>query len=252
MGLRIDHIVVVGDLQRHAQALRASGWVGEDGGHHEESPTRNVIVAIDDSSYVELLDFSRAWLRPLLRLLSKTPLWRIVLSRRPMHERLFLSALTLRSGPAMFAFAIDDLESFVSRAASRGLILGDPVHMSRRRPDGSRVEWSLVVSPHPDLPFFLQDRTARSARVPTIAPTFSDSIRAVRMAVPDVQTTTGRYETLFGVLPAETSEGTIQFDRGGVCVEIVPGQRDSAPTLDCELRSGHRLSALLGCGSECP
>jgi len=243
--LRFDHIVVVGNVNHNATALRAAGLVVEDGGRHEADPTHNLLAALDDASYVELIDFSRAWLRPSLRLLSHTPLWRLLLSGRSLAERVFLSALTLRSGPVTYAFAVDDLESFVSSAASRGLVLADPVRMSRLRPDGVRIEWSLAVSPHLDLPFFIQDHTARLTRLPGTRPKSPDSVRVLQVAVSNILTTTERYAALFDTTPTMGSEGASKFQVGGICVEIIQGTTGPTPAIDCELCSGRHLSALL-------
>jgi hypothetical protein len=243
--LRFDHIVVAGNLVRNARALRAAGFTLEDGGGHDAAPTRNLLAAFDESSYIELLDFSAAWLRPSLRLLSYTPLWRCVLSGRPLHERVFLSALTRGRGPAAFAIAVDDLESFASKAVSRGLKLAMPVRMSRLRPDGVRVEWSLAMSPNLDLPFFLQDHTSRFERMPGQRSNSSDPVRAVRIAAPSVRATVERYKALLGLAPVAKSEGVSQFDLGSIRIEIAQGRENSTPAIDCELCSGRCLSTIL-------
>ncbi|QDL53373.1 VOC family protein [Rhodoferax aquaticus] len=243
--LRFDHIVVAGNVNHNAQALRAAGLVVEDGGRHEAGLTHNLLAALDNSSYVELIDFSRAWLRPSLRLLSHTPFWRSVLSSRPLYEAVFLDALTLRGGPITYAYTVDDLESFVSSAASRGLVLANPVRMSRLRPDGVRIEWSLAISPHLDLPFFLQDHTAGHTRLPETRPKAPESVRVLQVAVSSVKKTTERYVALFDTAPSVGSEGTSKFQIGGICVEIVQGKTGATPSIDCELCSGRLLSALL-------
>lgn len=124
---RVDHIVfAVPHLDGAAATLEMRlGIRPSPGGRHEGRGTRNVLIALGDRSYLEILGPDPEALAP------DRPRWFGV-------DRLAAPRL------AGWAAAGKDLETLVAEAARRGVRLGDVEAGSRRRPDGVLLSWHFT------------------------------------------------------------------------------------------------------------
>jgi hypothetical protein len=124
---RLDHIVyAVPDLYEAVRDLeRRLGVRATPGGQHPGRGTRNALIALGPSSYLEILGPDPDQPKP------ERPRW------------LGIDALT---APRIAAWAVkeDDLETLVADAARAGVRLGDVGRGSRRRPDGVVLSWRFT------------------------------------------------------------------------------------------------------------
>jgi hypothetical protein len=139
----IDHVVYAAPELEHAIAEFSAeyGVSPIPGGRHLRYGTRNALVGLGASTYLELVGIDRQ-------------------QDVPARERLF--ALDATSTPRYVTWcarASRPLAQTVAIARAAGLELGEIVPMSRARPDGSIIAWSMT-SPLADraggvLPFFI-------------------------------------------------------------------------------------------------
>ncbi len=122
----IDHLVLAGpDLGQLEQWWKdVSGISAHRGGIHEGRGTRNALVGIDQSTYLELIGPDPEQDHP-----------------GPMPFGLdSMDSIRL----ATFALAVTDLESAVAAYTESGVELNPVETMSRRQADGTVLEWSLA------------------------------------------------------------------------------------------------------------
>jgi hypothetical protein len=140
----IDHIAIAvpdpdaaaPDLEQHL------GLVAQGGGSHEGFGTHNRLVWLADASYLELIGVDDE---------AQAGNWAMGAA----------AVTALHRGGGFAAYALDDrpLEPDVRALQGSGSENGDPVHGSRRRPDGEVVEWWTAVPPRigPDgLPILIE------------------------------------------------------------------------------------------------
>lgn len=140
----IDHIAIaVPDPDAAAADLeRQLGLAAQGGGKHEGFGTRNRLVWLADGSYLELIGVDD--------------------EAQALNWAMGAAAVTaLHRGGGFAAYALDDrpLEPDVRVLQGYGSQIGEPVHGSRRRPDGEVVEWWTAVPPRigPDgLPILIE------------------------------------------------------------------------------------------------
>ena len=145
MEAALDHLVVAGpDLAALCRWWRdASGISPEPGGAHEGRGTRNALVGLGPSSYLELI--ARDPDQP-----------------DPRGPRPFGVDQLVVNDPVLvtFALAVRDLDEATEQVRSAGIDPGQIVAMQRRRPDGSVLQWRLAVPPDPTLggvsPFLIE------------------------------------------------------------------------------------------------
>ncbi|MGI9607503.1 MAG: VOC family protein [Acidimicrobiales bacterium] len=139
----IDHLVIAGPNLAELRAwwIQSAGLPPTVGGSHTGRGTRNELVGIDSSTYIELIGPD-----------PDQP--------EPGVPRSFgIDDLTGRCF-SRFALAVDDLERVATTLTDHGFAAGPIVDMERSRPDGVRLTWRLCVPPDEELagvmPFFIQ------------------------------------------------------------------------------------------------
>lgn len=145
MKASLDHLVVAGtDLSAVVAWWAArTGQQPTAGGAHTGRGTRNALVGLGSSSYLELIGPDHL---------------------QPDHEgdRPFgINDLEPHSIRLMtFALAVGDLDAAVSAVRDAGIDPGKITPMSRVRPDGVELSWRLAVPPSPKLggtmPFLIE------------------------------------------------------------------------------------------------
>ena len=190
--LKIDHVTVAG---ANLEALRAAftaatGLPTEYGGRHANHATEMALTSFPDGSYIELMGI-QAQADP---------------SAVAAHEwRKFLEG---NAGPCAFAI----------RAGSSIVIAGKPPQPGgRTRPDGTRLEWTIMdIGAGPRgtfFPFRIADITPRDKRAyPRGKPTTdrASGIGEVVIGVRDLEAAIILYRSTFE-LPAPKKERNAQF-----------------------------------------
>lgn len=193
--LRIDHVTIAGSrLDPLREAFAAVGLETEYGGLHSNGVTHMAVLGFDDGSYIELISTVEAG--------AASPVW-----DRFIRED---------AGPVAWAVRTDDIEDEVARLRSAGVPVEGPAPWHRDRPDGGRAEWELAFPgegpPGSTLPFLIEDRTPREARIrpsPSVAGSELEGVSAVVIAVPRLEPglrlfrrAYGRGEAIEGAPPA--------------------------------------------------
>jgi catechol 2,3-dioxygenase-like lactoylglutathione lyase family enzyme len=149
---RLDHVVIaVHDLEQASEDFRQLGFTVVRGGTHPGGWTHNALIGLADGSYVELL--------------APTDI-RFLTDSEALSARNFLFALA-HEGIVGLALTCDDLNVAVAEMQARGVAIETPRPGGRQRHDGVRLEWRIAMQERNLLPFFLQDLTPRSLRVPS-------------------------------------------------------------------------------------
>ncbi len=132
MNASLDHVVVgATDL-----SLLVAWWKQQAGsspiagGSHPGAGTRNALIGVDDSTYVELLAFDPAQPDPDMP--------------RPFGlDRLEPNSVQV----CTFVLAVDDMEAALEAVRAAGLEPGEARSMSRTRTDGTELHWTLAIPP---------------------------------------------------------------------------------------------------------
>lgn len=189
----LDHVIIaVRDLEAAmAQLGRAMGLVVAPGGEHPGWGTHNAIVRFG-LDYLELLairDQAAAGAHPIGRVMARC----------------------LEHGEGLLGFALtsDDLGADRDALRVRGVAVGQVQAGSRRRPDGTLIQWQMA---HVDddvlgerLPFLIQHGTPAAERLswvpPEGHPLGATRISAVSVAVPALEGAMARYQQFLGREP---------------------------------------------------
>jgi hypothetical protein len=105
--------------------------------------------------------------------------------------------------------------------------------MSRERPDGTRLEWTLVFPASDALPLCIEDVTPRDWRVPPDPATSAHGngargVTEVTVRTAEVAGAALAYADLFGTRPTARADGSTTFVVGGVRVSLVEGAPEGA------------------------
>ena len=164
----IDHIILgAADLDRGVDEMeRRTGVRAVYGGAHPGRGTRNALLSLGPSLYVEILapDPGQSVAGPDLDELRKLP------------------GLT----PVGWAVHTGDAEALRRRLESHGLRVSPATPGSRARPDGSLLEWATFAITEPDhelAPFFI--RWADMSRHPAITSPSGCSLKSLAIAAAD-------------------------------------------------------------------
>jgi hypothetical protein len=128
--VELDHILwAAPDLDEGTRLFEdLTGVAPARGGSHPGFGTRNSLVSLGDSTYFEII--------------SPDP-------EQDLTGNLGGHIHGLGT-PGLLTFALRsrNLDAVRSTAERLGLALEEPVHMSRTRPDGLRLSWSILYLPH--------------------------------------------------------------------------------------------------------
>lgn len=131
MNATIDHLLWAAPDLRDGMAAfeRISGIAPAIGGTHPGFGTRNALLSLD-GPYFEI----------------------IVPDTDQSLDGNLGGRFAALPAPQLFTFAIacDDLAAAADVARSAGLAVSAPVAMNRTRPDGVRLDWSILKIEHPD------------------------------------------------------------------------------------------------------
>ena len=136
--LYLDHIMyAVPDLEDSmAEIASITGIVPSDGGVHPGNGTRNALLGLSNSSYLEIIG-------PDKKQNLENTLGELLVSKNT-------------SGIRAWAVAVSDLAAVANVAQGLGFRVRDRKEMSRKTPEGSLLEWELLfLDGGPLLPFFI-------------------------------------------------------------------------------------------------
>jgi hypothetical protein len=209
MQLKVDHAGICSyQLEPMQQAFAAIGLKTEYGGAHATGGTHNALLGFDDGSYIELI----AARDPETMRGEDTEQWT---SLKPDMAR-----------ACFWAVDVDDIGSSVQQLREAGLKIAGPQNGSRKKPDGTVLQWQTAAvnegSSADILPFFIQDKTPRSARIqPSTSVKGGDlhGIEIVVLGVKDLDAGIALYRRAYG-LPAPTLATDSQF---GAKLAFFPG-----------------------------
>ncbi len=234
MQVAFDHaVVVVPSLDDAVQRYAAAGFVVRPGGRHDALPSANALVVLADGGYLELLAPRDEEADQSLRMRSRRPGWAAELRRGPAIGRRFLPRLVGPPGVRDLALRATGLARFAAESRRRGFVMTGPVTMTRERPDGVRLEWTLVLPAADGLPMLIEDLTPREWRVPPDPAACAHANRAGAVAEVTVQTadvawTALAYADLLGAHPLARADGSTSLEVAGIGVRIVEGAPEGA------------------------
>ena len=136
--LYLDHIMyAVPDLEDSmAEIASITGIVPSNGGVHPGNGTRNALLGLSDSSYLEIIG-------PDKKQNLENTLGELLVSKNT-------------SGIRAWAVAVSDLALVADVAQDLGFRVRERKEMSRKTPEGSLLEWELLfLDGGPLLPFFI-------------------------------------------------------------------------------------------------
>jgi len=140
-----DHVVIlVPELDAAVESFTRLGFTVVPGGRHNVA-THNALIAFQDGAYIELIAF-----------------W----EDAPKHR--WHRFLGLGGGLVDYCMRTDDLAGDVARLRVAGVAMSEDQPMSRLRPDGYRLEWTLSLATETQgiTPFLIEDVTPREERLP--------------------------------------------------------------------------------------
>lgn len=212
----IDHLViVVPDLADGVKRYTELGFTVVPGGQHPTG-SHNALIAFRDGSYLELLAFYQ-----------------------PSPEHKWWTVLQRGGGLIDVCMQTDDQAGDARAFRAAGVDIQDPAPLSRRRPDGYLVRWTLAScrEPHRGVaPFLIQDETPREERVPRQHdhPNGVTGLGTLSIAVDDLATVRGWYARVLGQPGREVTRDDLgaagaRFAVGPHAVEILAPRGAGGP-----------------------
>ncbi len=194
--MKIDHVVqLVEDLDRAVAEWKGMGFTVSPGGVHVDGLTHNALVIFRDGSYIELLAFRT----------------QNAGNHRWSRYRGFW-------GPIDYALSVPNLSAYATQLKAQNLPYSDPYDGGRKRPDGVELRWRGVFPTHQNLglPFFIDDLTDRSLRVPMrdeniLHDNAASGIAQVRVGVATLNPAKDNFEAVFGDSTASSHEITFKL-----------------------------------------
>lgn len=229
---QLDHIVItVRSLGEACASFARAGFTVTPGGRHEALPTENALIPFADGTYLELLATRDPTTRDELRSLASGAGWSRHLRGVSAIARRFLPSLAGEDGVVDWSLRSSGLLREAAHLRSHGQAAAGPLAMSRERPDGEKLAWSLLLPESRVLPFWIEDRTPRERRVPAVGATHANGatgIAMVRISAASVPMTALALGDVLGVVPATSTAGAAELLMDGWRVEVVAGEREGA------------------------
>jgi hypothetical protein len=205
--LTIDHIIiVVSELELAAEQFKQLGFSIIPGGVHSGGLTHNSLVPFADGTYLELLATTRTTTFSFFKILKRLRLLNLFTTRQTAISRRLNEDIANGVGMVDFSMLSSDLSHDVAVVRKGGLIITDPIHGGRIRPDGQEISWRTAVPQTTDIPFLIDDITPRELRVPNVADQFHSNqiqgIYGISIIVSDLVESMAHYHTLLGEEPA--------------------------------------------------
>jgi len=236
--LRLDHVmIVVPDLDAAVDQYARLGFRVVPGGRHVGAGTHNALIRFG-LDYLELLAIADP----------------VEASQFEAQRRIERFA-SQGGGAFLYVLATDDLARDLAAARKRGLPVEPPRRMSRRRPDGTLLQWQLgdiaPLGEAPNCPSLIQweepdERLAqRYAREGEVGghPNGARRWMEIVVGVPDVKEALERYRQAYGLEP----DGDVFHVRGST-IRLQPGQ--GIERLVIEATQDARFPADQACGVE--
>jgi catechol 2,3-dioxygenase-like lactoylglutathione lyase family enzyme len=184
--IQLDHVVIsVSNLDEAIEDYRRLGFNVLRGGEHASGTTHNALVVLADGTYLELM----------------------ALTGRASNGSGADYGFLHHEGEGFVAYAlrVDDLAAIEAELKSRNVSLKAPSAGGRARPDGQVMRWNILNLQQDGMsPFFIQDETPRTLRVPDdpAATTHENKvvgIAGIYIPVQDIEAAKARYAALLGV-----------------------------------------------------
>jgi pimeloyl-ACP methyl ester carboxylesterase/catechol 2,3-dioxygenase-like lactoylglutathione lyase family enzyme len=231
--LRVDHATICGsELTAMLKAFESIGLRADYGGPHA-SYTHMALLGFDDGSYLELI----APVKPGEPAPPTSPWGKLIAGN---------------AGPCAWAVGPTDIHAEVERLNGAGVPASAPQHGSRKRPDGTLIEWATsavgTASQGAVLPFMIQDRTPRALRVqPSASVKGSEltGVSAVLLGVKDLEASIALFRRAYGWPAPSIQEDSVL----GARLAHFAG---TPVILAAPLASGNWLSERLGRFGEAP
>lgn len=180
------------------------------GGVHSGGLTHNALVPFPDGTYLELLSTTRPAKLKLLFLLKRLRLIRFYIGNETAINRRLITDLASGIGMADFCLSSGDLEKDISRIEARGERLSRLIPGGRVRPDGKEIAWQTSVPRTLDLPFLIEDVTARELRLPVVGEKYHKNgilgIGGLIILVSNLVESMSRYRALLGDDPISQAQ----------------------------------------------
>jgi len=189
MQLRLDHATICGsNLEAMRRAFCEVGLITTYGGPHANGVTHMDLLPFEDGSYLELI----APMAPLRGASGMMSGW--------------AKLMEADAGAGAWAVRSSDIHREAARLRALKVEVRGPEVVSRKRPDGTILEWETAIpGPGPAgsvLAFVIQDRTPRSLRVPVPS---ADSpggtlsgVAVVLLGVRELETSAALFRTAYG------------------------------------------------------
>ena len=209
--LRLDHAVIaVPDLVVAMANYEALGFTVRFGGEHPGRRTHNALIYFADGSYLELIAE------------------RLELPPTDDERENWIRMTPVREGSILLTYALrtEDLAATIAACARRGLTLEGPRAGARVRPDGARVAWRSAAAANLNLPFIIEDVSARALRIldaeaDTEHANGALGVRRIVLLTADVAKIAAEYTPLLGQR-AELTGAAARFALGEAEILIRP------------------------------
>ncbi|NEU30339.1 VOC family protein [bacterium LRH843] len=198
MDLQFDHIIHYMDQpEQGMEELNKCGIHAVDGGSHEKRGSYNTLSYFG-LSYIELLGINNK------EIFTSSGAAKLAYS--PFES---IAKDNFREGFAKINLRTKNLEQLKRKLTNHGIKTNGPIPLSRRKPDGTLLEWELLYAGgHPGelpLPFFIdwgvsdEERCESLKQDGTIAahPAGNLSLTSILFVVKDAKETAALWRTLF-------------------------------------------------------
>lgn len=164
-GWELDHVViVVDDLETAIDRFETLGFQVVRGGR--TGPVHNALIYLADGTYLELTCPVSHGLRLLFRTLRGIGLLHLFQRLRPGLMHRFYNWFGGPTGLRDWCLRTPDLDLYRRSAEAAGTRMAETRAFQRVRPDGSTARWRLTAPLDHREPFWIEDITPISLRVP--------------------------------------------------------------------------------------